>query len=265
MTIPGYLMFTFGRNFCHRGFVGAALVAVFAVPAVAQSDVTTDSSEPVATADAPTKSVKPGINKSFLSKDLDVQSFVDRFEAESREIFRARQSIVDAIGLKPGDRIADVGTGTGLFVEPFSEAVGKDGWVFATDIAPKFLERVERLIELKSLSNASAVLSGQDDVRLPPNSVDVLFVCDVYHHFEFPSQSLYSIFRAVRPGGQFVIIDFNRIPGESRPWLLDHVRAGKEVFRSEIEDAGFEFVEEVEIPEFEENYFLRFRRPGDGG
>ncbi|QDV63847.1 class I SAM-dependent methyltransferase [Crateriforma conspicua] len=258
-------MFTIGQKFCLRGFFGAALAVLSAGTAIAQSDVATDASEPVATADSAPKSVKPGINKSFLNKELDVQSYVDRFETESREIFRARQSIVDAIGLKPGDRIADVGTGTGLFVEPFSEAVGKDGWVFATDIAPKFLERVERLIEMKSLNNASAVLSGQDDVRLPPNSVDVLFVCDVYHHFEFPSQSLYSIFRAVRPGGHFVIIDFNRIPGESRPWLLDHVRAGKEVFRSEIEDAGFEFVEEVEIPEFQENYFLRFRRPGNGG
>jgi len=206
-------------------------------------------------------SVKPGINDSFKADDLDVQSFVDRFEVESREIFRGRQAIVDAIDLKPGDRIADVGTGTGLFVEPFSEAVGRDGWVYATDIAPKFLERVERMIELKALPNATAVLSGEDDVRLPPASVDAVFVCDVYHHFEYPRDSLRSIYRALKPGGQFIVIDFNRIPGQSREWLLGHVRAGKEVFKKEIEDAGFEFVEEVSIQEFEENYFLRFRRP----
>lgn len=210
--------------------------------------------------ETPAKSVKPGINKAFLDKDLDVQSFVDKFEVESREIFRARQRIVNAIGLKPGDRIADVGTGTGLFIEPFSEAVGKDGWVFATDIAIKFLDRAEKRIEMKSLANASAVLSGEDDIRLPPNSVNTVFVCDVYHHFEYPKQSLYSIHRALKPGGQFIVIDFERIPGVSREWTLGHVRAGKDEFRSEIESAGFEFIEEVDVEGFEENYFLRFKR-----
>ena len=56
------------------------------------------------------------------------------------------------------------------------------------------------------------------------------------------------------------MIDFERIPGKSREWLLGHVRAGKEVFRKEIEDAGLTFVEEVKIGGFKENYYLRFRK-----
>ncbi|MGB2501466.1 MAG: SAM-dependent methyltransferase, partial [Mariniblastus sp.] len=60
--------------------------------------------------------------------------------------------------------------------------------------------------------------------------------------------------------GELVVIDFERIPGESREWLLGHVRAGKEVFRAEIMDAGFALDEEVTIKGFKENYFLRFRK-----
>jgi hypothetical protein len=60
-----------------------------------------------------------------------------------------------------------------------------------------------------------------------------------------------------------VLIDFERIPGQSRPWIIDHVRAGKQEFRKEIEAAGFELVEEVPITGFQENYCLRFKRVGN--
>ncbi|QDU52691.1 class I SAM-dependent methyltransferase [Gimesia panareensis] len=212
------------------------------------------------TATAPPQSVKPGINKSFLDPELDVDKWVKRFEVESREVFRARDQIVKQLKLKPGDRIADVGTGTGLFVEPFSQAVGKKGWVFALDIVPKFVERVGKISDILELQNVTPVLCGQDDVRLPPGSIDAAFICDVYHHFEYPAQSMASLHKALVPGGQLILIDFERIPGKSREWTLGHVRAGKETFRKEVEDAGFEFVEEVKIPAFEENYFLRFKR-----
>lgn len=223
------------------------------VPARAQDADGTVEAEP--------QSVKPGINESFLDPDLDVGSFVDRFEVESREIFSARDRVMENLKLRPGDKVADIGTGTGLFVELFSQAVGKDGWVYAIDIAPKFIERVGGITEMKSLVNVTPVLGGQNDIRLAPGSINAAFICDVYHHFEFPADSLHSIFTALEPGGQLVVIDFERIPGVSRDWLLGHVRAGKEVFRKEIETAGFEFVEEIKVPGFRENYFLRFRRP----
>ena len=206
------------------------------------------------------QSVKPGINDNFLDPDLDVDAWVKRFEVESREIFHAREDVVKALHLKPGQRIADIGTGTGVFIEPFANAVGEDGWVYGVDIAPKFVERVGKLAEEKGLENVTPVVCGEDDVRLAPRSIDVAFICDVYHHFEYPQSSLASLHKAIVPGGQLVLIDFNRIPGKSREWTLNHVRAGKEEFRAEVEAAGFEFVEEVEIPAFKENYFLRFTR-----
>ena len=71
---------------------------------------------------------------------------------------------------------------------------------------------------------------------------------------------LASIHRALVPGGVLVVIDFDKIPDVSSDFIMSHVRAGKEVFRGEIEAAGFTFVEEVEISGLEENYFLRFKR-----
>ncbi len=69
-----------------------------------------------------------------------------------------------------------------------------------------------------------------------------------------------SIHQALGPGGSLIVIDLDRVPGESREWTLEHVRAGKAVFRKEIEAAGFELLEEKEISGFEENYFLKFKR-----
>jgi len=87
-----------------------------------------------------------------------------------------------------------------------------------------------------------------------------VFICDTYHHFEHPSATMRTIHDALRPGGGLVVVDFRREPGRSRAWIVDHVRAGKEVFVEEITAAGFELVREHEVPELAENYVLRFRR-----
>jgi len=96
-------------------------------------------------------------------------------------------------------------------------------------------------------------------VELPESSIDLAFICDVYHHFEFPQASLASLHRALKPGGVIVLIDFKRIPGESSDFVMGHVRAGQEVFESEIVAAGFEKIDEV-TDLLEENYFVIFRR-----
>ena len=205
-------------------------------------------------------SVNPGINKSFKDPEIDVEKMVQRFELESREVFQFRESIVDACNIKSGMTIADVGAGTGLFSRLFARRVGTDGWVYAVDIAPKMLAHIVRTADKEKLKNITAVVCAENSIKLPPNSVDLVFICDTYHHFEFPKTTLASIHQSLRKGGRLVIIDFERIEGKTRDWLMKHVRAGKEVFRAEIQDAGFEFVEEKTVEGFEENYFLVFRK-----
>ena len=77
----------------------------------------------------------------------------------------------------------------------------------------------------------------------------------------FPSAMLASLRLALRPGAELVVVDFKRIPGESEEWIIDHVRAGQEVFTREILDAGFELLEGISIDTLEDNYVLRFKSP----
>lgn len=206
-------------------------------------------------------SVAPGINESYLLADLNPDDWVRRFEVESREVYAARLDIVRAVGVRPGQAVADIGAGTGLFVEPLARLVGSAGRVYAIDIAPVFVKHVARRAEEKGLAQVEARLGQERSIDLPAGSIDVAFTVDTYHHFEYPSATLASIRAALRPGGTFIIVDFERIPGVSSEWILGHVRAGKEEVIGEVEAAGFELVEEVDLGSLEENYFLRFRRP----
>ena len=207
------------------------------------------------------KSVRPGINKNFLDPRMKVPVWINRFEVESREIFSSRNAILKAVGLKPGERIADIGAGTGLFMPLFSEAVGEEGEVFAVDLSEPFVKHLSGRRKKLNLKNVQVVRCKEDSVELAENSIDVAFVCDTYHHFEYPAASVASIRDALTPGGRLVLVDFERIPGKTREWILNHVRAGKETFAKEIESVGFEKVREVNVPGLEENYFLIFRSP----
>ena len=207
----------------------------------------------------PEQSVKPGINTNFLDPQLDVDSYVQRFETESREVFAKRTAIARACSLKKGGAVADVGAGTGLFLDFFARDVSTAGRVYAVELSPTFAQRLRERIASRKQANVEVVVCTESDVSLPSASVDTVFTCDTYHHFEYPQATLASIYRALRPGGTFVIVDFERIPGKTREWLLNHVRCGKQQVIDEVTAAGFEMVEEVQLG-FRENYFLRFRR-----
>ena len=205
------------------------------------------------------QSVKPGINDSF--RDPDPKQFTERFEIESREVFAKRKEILAAIKLKPTDVVADIGAGTGLFTRLFAGSLGPDGRVIAVDIAQKFLDHIEVTCREQNLRNVETLLGKDDSTELPPNSVDVAFICDTYHHFEFPQKTMTSLRKALRPGGRVVVIDFVRVEGVSSDWTMDHVRAGQEVFESEIISAGFKKAEEIKDV-LKENYLVVFE-PGD--
>ncbi|MEN3944146.1 methyltransferase domain-containing protein [Prosthecobacter sp. SYSU 5D2] len=204
-------------------------------------------------------SVKPGINDKFLDPQLKVEEWTQRFEVESREIYHNRDQIVSALGLKPGMTVADIGAGTGLFILPFAQAVGDGGKVYAVEIAKNFLEHIRARASKASLTNVETVLGTERSVELPEASIDLAFICDVYHHFEYPQASLATLHKAIKPGGEIVLIDFKRIPGESSEFILGHVRAGQEVFEAEFTAAGFEKISEVKDL-LKENYLVRFRR-----
>ena len=203
-------------------------------------------------------SVKPGINGEFLKPSLNVTQWVERFETEGREIYDQRQQIVDAIKLRRGASIADVGAGTGLFTTLFAHAVGPEGTVYAVDIAKDFLTLIEQRAAEMKLRNVKTVHCTERSAELPENSVEVVFLCDTYHHFEYPHSTLKSIHHALRHDGEIILIDFVRVPGQSSDFIMKHTRAGQEVFTAEIEAAGFKQVEQIDL--LKQNYLLRFRK-----
>ncbi len=208
-----------------------------------------------------TSVIDPEINRDFLDPNMDVDRFVQRFELESREIYQSRFAILQACRIRPGMRVADIGAGTGFFAKLFAKEVENDGWVYALDIAPRFIEHIRSELDKHQIRNVSPVLTSNVRASLAPGTIDLAFICDTYHHFEHPQETMESILAALVPEGELIVIDFERIEGVSREWVLNHVRGGKADFKSEIEGAGFEFVEEIKIPSFSENYMMRFRKP----
>jgi ubiquinone/menaquinone biosynthesis C-methylase UbiE len=198
------------------------------------------------------------INEQF--KNPNVKDFVKRFETESREIYARRHEIIEALGLKPGMAVADIGAGTGFLTQLAAEKVGPAGKVYAVDIAKPFLSHIAAEAKKRGCAQVVPTLASQDSTNLPRNSVDLVFLSDVYHHLEKPEKTLASIRQALRQGGILVVIEFDRVEGKSTDFVLKHVRASQEVFRKEIESAGFTRIPTRRPPRLKENFFLRFQK-----
>lgn len=202
------------------------------------------------------KSVNPGINETY--ENPDVENMISILEQEERAIFKYRHAIVAALGLEPGLVVADVGSGSGFFTRLIAKEIGPDGKVYAVDIAQKSLDHVQKVAKEEGIDNIQPVLGEHKTTTLSSDSVDVVFVCDTYHHFEYPVHMLDSIKKSLRDGGRLVIVDFERVKGVTPDFYYEHVRAGKGTFTDEIRDSGFEM--EKEIPLLKDQYFRVFRK-----
>ncbi|MGD8862573.1 MAG: methyltransferase domain-containing protein [Myxococcales bacterium] len=200
-------------------------------------------------------SVRPGVNDKYFEPGA-TETWSDVFEGESREVSRHRDAIVSRLDLRPGQVVGDVGAGTGLFSVPLARAVGPGGRVYAVDIVPAFLENIAQRTRAAGQSNVQTVLGEEWTTGLPPGSLDLAFLCNVYHHLEYPISYMRSVADALAPGGRLVVIDFERVPGVTSPRMLRHVRAGKQTVIDEITRAGFRLQRQERF--LKENYFLVF-------
>ncbi|WP_428408190.1 class I SAM-dependent methyltransferase [Hyphococcus sp.] len=194
---------------------------------------------------------------------LNLDVWLERMEVGSRELYSAREAVLSALELEDGDIVADIGAGTGLYTLMFAEAVGAHGRVYAEDIESLFLDLINQRAEDSGFDNITAVLGRENDVTLPENTVDLVFIADTYHYFEDRETVMKSVLKALKPGGSLVVVDYDLKPGEPRPEDKGHVRFGRAGVISEIEYVGFAFVEEKTVEGLEENYFLRFAKPAE--
>jgi ubiquinone/menaquinone biosynthesis C-methylase UbiE len=202
----------------------------------------------------------PAINERWRSEDIE--PLVESLETESREVYEHRAVIAATAGPRPGSSIADVGAGSGIMIEHFTRMVGPAGRVYAVDINAPLMAYVAQAAAERGLGNVETVVCDDRAVNLPRGSIDMAFICDTYHHFEHPRSTMRSIHAALRRGGQVVIVDFDRIPNVSRPWILEHVRCDRATVIAEMDELGFDLVNVHALPVLAENYVLRFRKRG---
>ena len=204
--------------------------------------------------------VGQGVNERFLSSDLDTAAMAARFESEGREAFDRRHSVIAALRLRPGMAVADVGAGSGFYAALMARAVGPAGAVYAVEIAPNWIEHLREKFAAERFDNVRVVQSTADSVELPAGSLDLIFSSDTYHHFEDPPLILGSIQRALKPGGRWVVMDFDRVPGVTPPGLMEHLRIGRAGAIDEMRAAGFRLEREADIG-LQQSYLAVFQRP----
>src|SRR5215472_1662578 len=183
------------------------------------------------------------LNKSF---DADASQWTQRFEHEGRAIYDKRAEILDAMGLKPGMDVADIGAGSGLISRLIAQRVAPGGTVYAVDISKNMVDYITKTAQEAKITNIKAVLGDPRSPKLEPNSVDVVCIIDAYHHFEYPKEMLGEISKA------------QRIDGVSKDYILKMVRAGEGTFTDEFLNAGFDLVERRDDM-FPDNYMLKFK------
>ena len=204
---------------------------------------------------------RQGPNDAYQDPRIAAETWRQLFEGDDREIYRKRDLIMKLAAPKAGMTIADVGAGTGLFTMMLSEATGQKGRVYAEEILPRFSSFIAERATREKRDNVVSVVGTATSIGLPADSIDLVFACDVYHHFDHPKEMLASIRRALRVNGELFLVDFSREPGQSPEWLLEHVRAGEDEVAREIETAGFVLLSRDHSIGI--NYALRFRRPKD--
>jgi ubiquinone/menaquinone biosynthesis C-methylase UbiE len=158
--------------------------------------------------------------------------------AHDREQTQKPRDLVAQMKLSPGMTVTDIGTGVGFMLPYLHEAVGPNGKIIAEDIFPDFLARAKATAASKQLNNVEFIHGTDKDPKLPPSSVDVTLVLDVYHHFDFPEQMLAGIRSGLKPDGRLVIVDFYK-EGFRDP---KHIRLDEKDVIKEIEANGFELV-----------------------
>ncbi len=200
---------------------------------------------------------RSGPNEAYLDPKVSANDWDRLFTSPARELFAQRELIVRLADVKPGMIVADVGAGTGLFTMMLSDAVGANGRVYGEEIIAKFSRFIAESAAKQGRENVVSVVGTELSVGLPPDSIDRVFLCDVYHHFSHPGAMLASIRRALRNDGELFLVEFRREPG-GPAWVFHHVRAGEGNVIREFETAGFEGISRDNS--LRDSYIWRFRR-----
>jgi ubiquinone/menaquinone biosynthesis C-methylase UbiE len=177
----------------------------------------------------------------------DVMSFrgAPWLERDDRDEEENTTLLVELLGIEPGDRVADLGCGSGYFARRMAPKVGAEGKVLCIDIQPEMLEIARRLAEQQGIANIEMIVSEPDDPKIPPGSVDLILLVDVYHELEDPDPMLARMLAALAPGGRVALVEYRLEDDSGAHIKLEHRMSVAQV-RREWEPAGFELIELIE-------------------
>ena len=152
-----------------------------------------------------------GIGKFYFGREIAHvmgHSGADWLERPEREDEEKPGLLLEALKLRPGDVVADIGAGTGYFSWRMAKVVGSNGRVFGVDIQKEMLDLLARKMSERNVTNVVPVLGTITDTRLPTNAVDLVIMVDVYHEFSHPFEMMESICRALKRGGRVVFVEY---------------------------------------------------------
>lgn len=191
----------------------------------------------------------------------NVTEYLDRLDRPDRDADQKPSEVIQALGLTPGMAVADLGSGSGYFTRRFLESVAPGGTVYAIDVEPKALDHIRA--HLSSAQPNTSILSfihaDPDNPKLKAASVDLLFLCNTYHHIENRPRYFSRAAEAIRSGGRLVVIDFY---ADHRSGDLgfpkDHLISHQQVI-DELTEAGYRLAREHTF--LPRQYFLEFLPP----
>ena len=187
-----------------------------------------------------------GIGKFYLGREIahvmghPAAAWLERPEREQEE---APSKAVEALDLKPGMVVADVGVGTGYYAFRIAPKVGESGRVLGVDIQPEMLAKLKAKAESLGVRNVEGVLGTEKDPKLPKEAVDLVLMVDVYHEFEFPYEMMAAIRSSLRPGGQVVLIEYRK--EDPKVPIKEVHKMSEAQIRKEMEAAGLAHVKTV--------------------
>ena len=207
--------------------------------------------------------VKPGdpngISKWYMGRQIaHVMSHfgIEWLERKEREMEENTSQLLKNLAIQPGTVIADIGAGSGYHSTLLSKMVG-DGKVYAVDVEKEMIAYLKNRIKLEGYKNIIPLLSTEQKVSLPANSIDVMLLVDVYHEFSFPYEMTLSMLEALKPGGKLVLVEFTA-EDPNVPIKTIHKMSQRQAVK-EFKALGFSF--EKNIGNLPWQHCMIFRKP----
>jgi arsenite methyltransferase len=170
----------------------------------------------------------------LLSGCGDFKRFL--YEGIGRDRWQFPEEVVQSLGIRPGDHVADLGAGGGYFTFRLADAVGPSGLVYAVDVDESMTAYLKARAAEEGRANIKPILAPDDDPSLPEHGVDLIFTCNTYHHVQARVAYFGRARRYLRDGGRVAIIDYTRSGWFQK--LFGHYTA-REVIVTEMEAAGY--------------------------